>query len=56
MCIEVRELAVLRDGRRAPRRSASRNLYYPCCYRDSSEIRPRAAGAAVPGTDGGAGR
>ena len=39
--VEVRELAVLRDGRRAPRGTASRNLYYPCCFRDSSEIRPR---------------
>ncbi len=28
VCIEVRELAVLRDGRRAPRGTASRNLYY----------------------------
>jgi hypothetical protein len=52
VCVEVRELAVLRDGRRPPRRTASRNLYYPCCYRDSSEIRPRAAGLAIPGTDG----
>ena len=41
VCVEVRELAVLRDGRRAPRGTASRNLYYPCCFRDSSEIRPR---------------
>ena len=56
VCIEVRELAVLRNGRRAPRGTASRNLYYPCCYRDSSEIRLRAAGAAAPGTDGGADR
>ena len=39
VCVGSRELAVLRDGRRAPRRTASRNLYYPCCYRDSSEIR-----------------
>ena len=39
VCIEVRELAVLRDGRRALRGTASRNLYYPCCFRDSSEIR-----------------
>ena len=31
VCVEVRELAVLRDGRRAPRGTASRNLYYPCC-------------------------
>ena len=35
----VRELAVLRDGRRPPRGTASRNLYYQCCFRDSSEIR-----------------
>jgi hypothetical protein len=40
VCIEVRELAVLRDGRPA-RGAASRNLYYPCCFRDGSEIRPR---------------
>jgi hypothetical protein len=26
--VEVRDLAVLRDGRRAPRRTASRNLYH----------------------------
>jgi hypothetical protein len=39
--IEVRELTVLRDGQRAPRGTSSRNLYYPCCFRDSSEIRPR---------------
>ena len=43
VCIEVRELAVLRDGRSAPRGTASRNLYYPCRFRDSSEIRPRPA-------------
>jgi hypothetical protein len=43
VCIEVRKLAVLRDGRQAPHGTASRNLYYPCCFRDSSEIRPRPA-------------
>ena len=37
VCVEVRELAVLRDGRRAPRGTASRNLCYPCCFRDGSE-------------------
>jgi hypothetical protein len=53
VCVEVRELAVLRDGRRAPRGTASRNLYYPCCFRDSSEIRPRPAHAnAASGTPG----
>ena len=56
VCVEVRELAVLRDGQRAPRRTAARNLYYPCCYRDSSEIQPRPAERSVPDADGGAGR
>jgi hypothetical protein len=57
VCVEVGELAVLRDGRKAPR-GTLRSLYYPCCFRDSSEIRPRAA--AAPGSAGtaatGAGR
>ena len=43
VCIEVRELAVLRNSRLAPRGTASRNLYHPCCFRDSSEIRPRSS-------------
>jgi len=47
ICVEVRELAVLRDGRRAPRGTASRNLYYPCCFRDGSEIRPRTASSGA---------
>jgi hypothetical protein len=51
VCVEVRELAVLRDGRKPPRGTPSRNLYYPCCFRDSSEIRRRTA-AAVPGVAG----
>ena len=50
VCVEVRELAVLRDGRKPPRGTPSRNLYYPCCYRDSTEIRPRTT--AAPGTAG----
>jgi hypothetical protein len=57
VCVEVRELAVLRDGRRAPRGTASRNLYYPCCFRGRSEVRPRtassgAASATRPGAGG----
>ena len=57
VCIEVRELAVLRDGRRAPRGTASRNLCYPCCFRDSSEIRPRSASSGpASGTRRGATR
>ena len=39
VCVEDRGVAVLRDGRPAPRNTASRNLYYPMCFRDSSEIR-----------------
>ena len=45
VCVEDRDVAVLRDGRRAPRNTASRNLYYPMCYRDSSEIRRPAPAA-----------
>lgn len=47
VCVAVRGLAVLRDGRRAPRRTASRNLYYPCCFRDGSEIRPRTTASSA---------
>jgi hypothetical protein len=57
VCIEVRELAALQDGRRAPRGTASPNLYYPCCFRDGSEIRPRTASRGdAPATRRGAGR
>ncbi len=56
VCIQVRELAVLRDGRRAPRGTASRHLYYPCCFRDSSEIRPRSASSGPAATRRGASR
>src|SRR5271165_5610784 len=56
VCVEARELAVLRDGRRAPRGAASRNLCYPCCFRDSSEIRPRPASSGPAGTRRGASR
>ena len=56
VCVEVRELAVLRNGRRAPRGTASRNLYYPCCFRDGSEIRPRTTpGSAASATRRGGG-
>ena len=51
MCVEVRELAVLQDGRRAPHGTASRNLYYPCCFRDSSEIRPRTTPSGAASSD-----
>ena len=52
VCVEDRDVAVLRDGRPAPRNTASRNLYYPLCCRDSSEIRrpaPTVPRPSVPG-------
>jgi hypothetical protein len=57
VCVEVRELAVLRDGQRARRGTANRNLYYPCCFRDGSEIRPRiVSSGATSATRRGAAR
>jgi hypothetical protein len=48
VCVMDKSVSVLRDGRRAPRNTASRNLYYPLCYRDSSEIRRPAPAVAKP--------
>ena len=48
VCVEDRDVAVLRDGRPAPRNTASRNLYYPLCFRDSSEIRRPAPAVPEP--------
>jgi hypothetical protein len=50
VCVEDRDVAVLRDGRPAPRSTASRNLYYPLCFRDSSEIRRPAPPGSRPST------
>jgi len=56
-CVEVRELAVLPTGGVHRAGPLSRNLYYPCCYRDGSEIRPRTTpGSAASGTRRGAAR
>ena len=43
-------------GRRAPRGTASRNLCYPCCFRDGSEIRPRPASSGPAAARRGASR
>ena len=43
VCLEARELAALEDGRPAPDSTADDDLFFPCCFRDSSEIRLRAA-------------
>jgi hypothetical protein len=48
VCVMDKSVSVLRDGRRGPRNTASRNLYYPLCYRDSSEIRRPAPAVASP--------
>jgi len=43
VCVEA---PVLGDGRSAPRGTPAEDLYHPCCFRDSSEIRPRATSGA----------
>ena len=49
VCVEDRDVAVLGDGRPAPGNTASRNLYYPMCFRDSSEIRRPPPAVPTPG-------
>ena len=39
VCVEARELATLDDGSPAPPGTTDRELFYPCCFRDASEIR-----------------
>jgi hypothetical protein len=41
VCVVARELAVLEDGRPAADSTPSDDVFFPCCFRDSSEIRPR---------------
>jgi hypothetical protein len=45
VCVEDRELARLDDGSPAPGGTADRELLYPCCFRDASEIRRVTDGA-----------
>jgi hypothetical protein len=42
VCVEVSELATLEDGRPARQNTPDHKLFYPLCFRDSSEIRARA--------------
>jgi hypothetical protein len=42
ICVEVRELATLEDGRPPGRNTPDHKLFYPVCFRDSFEIRARA--------------
>jgi hypothetical protein len=44
VCVEVRELAVREDGSAPGPRTPPHRLYYPCCYRDGSELRRRPPG------------
>jgi hypothetical protein len=46
VCVVARELAVLEDGRAAADSTPSDDLFFPCCFRDSSEIRPRTTSAS----------
>jgi hypothetical protein len=39
VCVEARELATLEDGSPAPAGTADEDLFFPCCFRDASEIR-----------------
>jgi hypothetical protein len=39
VCVEDMAVAVRKDGSKPTPRTPHRNLYYPLCFRDSSEIR-----------------
>ena len=45
VCVEARKLAVLDDRSPAPDGTADGDLFFPCCFRDSSEIRRVTDGA-----------
>ena len=42
VCVEVRDLATLEDGRSPRRDTPDHKLFYLVCFRDSSEIRSHA--------------
>jgi hypothetical protein len=39
VCVEADELATLNDGSPAPAGAVDEDLFYPCCFRDATEIR-----------------
>jgi hypothetical protein len=41
VCVEDMAVAVREDGSRPTPRTPPHRLYYPCCYRDGSELRRR---------------
>ena len=40
VCVQARELATLEDGSPASDGMADEDLFFPCCFRDASEILP----------------
>ena len=40
VCVEAREVATLDDGSPAPDGIPDVDVFFPCCFRDSSELRP----------------
>jgi hypothetical protein len=43
VCVEDMSVAVRKDGSKPTPRTPSNRLYYPLCFRDSSEIKLRSA-------------
>ena len=43
VCVEDMSVAVRKDGSKPTSRTPQRNLYYPLCFRDASEIKLRGA-------------
>jgi len=57
VCVVARELAVLDDGGPAADSRPGDDPFFPCCFRDSSEIRPRiTSGNPASGTEPGVSR
>ena len=57
VCVVARGLAVGEGGRPAADSTPGDELFFPCCFRDSSEIRLRTASGSPPsGTGPGVGR
>ncbi len=48
-----RELAELEDGSPAPEGTPGEDLWFPQCFRDSSELRPAPEPEAEPGAEAG---
>ena len=56
VCVVAGELAVLEDGRSAADSTPGDDLFFPCCFRDSSEIRSRSASSDLAAARRGASR